>query len=594
VTEQAPVAVQRQFNVHHCLGRGGFGEVYRATMISPGGLKSDVAIKVLRLDVNPGGEAVRRLRDEAKLLAMLKHPAILKAHDLAFLNKQVALVTEFVEGEDLTHCVVGPESIGQRALLEVIGNVAEALHVAYTTASPDTGNPLKLVHRDVKPSNIRLSPHGEVKLLDFGIAWSEDVDREAKTGTNATIGSLAYMAPERFAKGPALAASDIYALGCTLYEGITADRLFADAVPVEMYQRAADRNVHEQFVNERLEQVKDDRLRILLQLMLAHKPADRPNAADVAQRCEQLVEALSGPRLRAWCRQRKWPTPEAVPGMLDGRVITEGTLPTSDLPMFGRPMPFPTGGDPTSSETTFELPQGGQTAMMATGRDPAPPTIALTTARMFAEPPPPAPARNLLLPGLAAVGAGCTLLLALGWAVTMGPLWAHPEPPSLPIVAPTMPVPPPVETSPPPPVSPPAPAVEASAVPPPVEVPPVATPAIATPTSKPSSSRNPRASKPPPVEAKATPPVVPVTAPVEPPPPPPKPPGTVRVVGEVQNVELKSGGHTLSPGNDVPPGSYEVWADFGTGSYAQTRIEVLSGGTVTIRCNGLKFSCTVD
>ncbi|MEZ4239978.1 MAG: hypothetical protein R3F59_28270 [Myxococcota bacterium] len=63
---------QRQFRIHHCLGRGGYGEVYRATMVAPGGLSSDVAVKLLRVDVDPTGEAVRRLRDEGRLLSVVR------------------------------------------------------------------------------------------------------------------------------------------------------------------------------------------------------------------------------------------------------------------------------------------------------------------------------------------------------------------------------------------------------------------------------------------------------------------------------------------------------------------------------------------
>src|SRR5688500_18640815 len=111
---------QRQFHIHHCLGRGGYGEVYRATMVAPGGIENDVAVKLLRVDLDPGAEAVRRLRDEGRLLSVLRHPAILRVFDLALLDGRVGLVTEFVDGEDLC-TLVGVLPL--RATLEVMGAV---------------------------------------------------------------------------------------------------------------------------------------------------------------------------------------------------------------------------------------------------------------------------------------------------------------------------------------------------------------------------------------------------------------------------------------------------------------------------------------
>src|SRR5689334_13675221 len=96
---------QRQFHIHDCLGRGGYGEVYRSTMVAPGGVKLDVAVKLLRVDLDPGNEAVRRLRDEARLLSALRHPAILQVFDLAVLDGRIGLITEYVEGEDLASLI---------------------------------------------------------------------------------------------------------------------------------------------------------------------------------------------------------------------------------------------------------------------------------------------------------------------------------------------------------------------------------------------------------------------------------------------------------------------------------------------------------
>ena len=84
--ELATGSTGRRFLIHSCLGRGGFGEVYRATMTSTGGVRTEVAIKILRADIDPGSDSVKRLRDEGRLLGALSHPAILKVHDLVLLE----------------------------------------------------------------------------------------------------------------------------------------------------------------------------------------------------------------------------------------------------------------------------------------------------------------------------------------------------------------------------------------------------------------------------------------------------------------------------------------------------------------------------
>ena len=95
----------RKFYFERCLGRGGFGEVYKARLTQPGGLSTAVAIKVLLADLDDASQPVERLRDEGGLLARLDHPAILKAFDVVVVDGRVALVAEYVDGQDLTECI---------------------------------------------------------------------------------------------------------------------------------------------------------------------------------------------------------------------------------------------------------------------------------------------------------------------------------------------------------------------------------------------------------------------------------------------------------------------------------------------------------
>lgn len=342
----------RRFEVDTCLGRGGFGEVYRARMTTQGGIETDVALKILRADLDPRGQAVQRLRDEARLLARLNHPTILRVHDLAQLEGRIALITEHVDGQDLGDCWQDPE-FSTRALLRVIGSVAGALDAAWQT--------LKIVHRDVKPSNIRVSRHGDVKLLDFGIARTDELVREARTQTDMMIGSPGYMAPERFLEDGIQPCSDIYALGVALYEGLAQRRLYDMPVPM-MMGLALDRERYEAHLSAQLGHLPPDagEVETLVREMLSYEAAERPTADTVLRRCEALALPSLGPSLSAWCRARTWPAPEGVSGALDGRTLHEGPRIKTVQPPY--PAPPPTGVLSALPGTGGDRPDAGQVA----------------------------------------------------------------------------------------------------------------------------------------------------------------------------------------------------------------------------------------
>lgn len=327
-------------------------------MVGASGLKTEVAVKLLRADIDPGGQAVGRLRDEARILSVIQHPAILKVHDLVVLGGRLSLVTEYVPGADLHGVIWSPRRpIGVRMLIEAIGQVAEALHAVLTTPGSDGSQPLELVHRDIKPSNIRLTPHGTVKLLDFGVAYTTERDRYAHTQSNNTVGSLAYMAPEQFKRGRIGPPTDVYALGCCLFEGLARRRLFENVVPVEMFRRAADVEDHDRFIARsygELPPTLDPAVGFLLGEMLAYAPGARPTAGQVATRCEALAESLGGVRLRVWCRDIPAHTPLPATGSLDGRLLVEEPVPGDALRPPGPAAPR------TSFDIEIDIPESAE------------------------------------------------------------------------------------------------------------------------------------------------------------------------------------------------------------------------------------------
>jgi eukaryotic-like serine/threonine-protein kinase len=314
----------RRFVLHRCIGRGGYGEVYEANMVSSGGLSTRVAVKLLRSDIDPRSDAVHRIRDEAHVLALLEHPSILRVIDLVVLEGRVGLVTELVVGGDLTEHCRAEKRMPVKALFECVGMLAEALQAARETTGAD-GVPLDLVHRDIKPSNIRLGLHGNVKLLDFGIARTATGDREARTASNMVVGSLPYMAPERFVEKGAGHATDIFGLGATLFEGLTGSRFYPDGMIRQVSSMALEQGKYMAFLSDRmrrLPQLPRDAMH-LVEDMLQFDPYRRPDAAAVVARCHDLEPMLKGPGLRAWSTGHVWPEPPEEDGDLVGMTVPE-------------------------------------------------------------------------------------------------------------------------------------------------------------------------------------------------------------------------------------------------------------------------------
>jgi predicted Ser/Thr protein kinase len=201
-----------RYRLIEVIGRGGMGTVYRArdTVID-----REVAVKVLptELAVEPGYR--ERFRREAHTAARLAEPHIIPIHDTGEIEGQLYLVMPVVDGEDLTSLLRRDGALEPAVAVRVIEQLAAALDAAHKRG---------LVHRDVKPSNALVTPSGFVYLIDFGIAHDASATKLTRTGM--TMGTWAYMAPERFSTGVADARGDVYALACVLYECLTSQLAF--------------------------------------------------------------------------------------------------------------------------------------------------------------------------------------------------------------------------------------------------------------------------------------------------------------------------------------------------------------------------------
>jgi serine/threonine protein kinase len=397
---------RRRFSVGHCIGRGGFSTVYVATMISPNGLQTPVALKLLRRDRRLNDGAVRRLRDEGRILARLNHPTILKVFDLVTLDGRLTLVTEYVEGADLNKSWQQNPPPGQRALLQITSAVAGALDTAHCSLG-DKGQPLELVHRDVKPRNIRLGRHGEVKLLDFGIATVKAMDREASTASDVVMGSLPYMAPERFVSQQTKAPSDLFSLGCSLYEGLAGAPFFTSSHIRTLSSMALEPSKYQRYLDERLHLVPHPGLNALLQDLLQFEAQRRPTAKELIQRCDELAEQCSGQTLGLWCHEQPWNDEENLGGTLEDTTL-EDTLPEGDNRQSSHAKWKDTSGRPTIVH------QAEETAALPIVKDGVMPhTITKGDTSAASTTPPIARIGLLAIAILVAIGLILTLLVAL-------------------------------------------------------------------------------------------------------------------------------------------------------------------------------------
>jgi len=281
----------RSFELRRELGSGAFGSVYLAEMISLGGFRKEVALKVLKPDVEASSdEAVIRLRDEARLLGRVRHRNIVQVDDLVRVDGRWAVVMEYIPGHDLKVVTDALHSWDEHmpwgVALEVIGAVSDALDVAYNTVSD--GQKLQVIHRDIKPANIRLTEGGDLKVLDFGIARGEFVEREAET-KDVRFGTLQYMAPERVLGDPEAPAGDVYSLAITLYQLLTG----------ELLGRAKLRKSNQQLqVQEALQTLEtmtgrlDDEASQLFTDMLTWEPEERPSSREVSDRARALSRRI--------------------------------------------------------------------------------------------------------------------------------------------------------------------------------------------------------------------------------------------------------------------------------------------------------------
>ncbi len=202
------------------IGEGGMGEVYRGldTM-----LEREVAIKQLRAEFAGRSDIVERFRTEAVTLGKLNHPNVVTLYSFLREDNALYMVLEFVRGETLDAMI---RRRGALPWTEAVGLVIQALR------GLEHAHVMQVIHRDVKPANVILTPAGVLKLMDFGIARILNTARMTRVGH--MIGTLEYMAPEQVRGGDGDARADLYSLAIVLYELLTGHTPFKGATDYEL------------------------------------------------------------------------------------------------------------------------------------------------------------------------------------------------------------------------------------------------------------------------------------------------------------------------------------------------------------------------
>jgi serine/threonine protein kinase len=248
---------------------GGMGEVWQATDLVIG---RTVAIKILKDEYLGDPGFLERFRAEARHAALVNHEGIANVFDYGEEDGSAFLVMELVPGEALSTILERERVLSSDRVLDIVAQTANALHAAHSAG---------LVHRDIKPGNLLITPEGKVKITDFGIA--RIADQVPLTATGQVMGTVQYLSPEQASGHPASPTTDIYSMGIVAYEALAGRRPFTgeSQVAIAMAQ-----------INEappELPVTISEPVRNLVYSCIAKNPADRPASAAHLARAAQAL-----------------------------------------------------------------------------------------------------------------------------------------------------------------------------------------------------------------------------------------------------------------------------------------------------------------
>jgi len=285
------------------IGTGGMAEIYKARAVGPDGFEKILVIKKILPELASNKAFINLLVAEAKVTSLLNHPNIVQIHELGEVAQQYYIAMELVEGADLLNilsaCTRHRLRLPIEVALHIVSEVCRGLAHAHA-ATDGTGRALNIIHRDVSPSNVLISRHGDIKIMDFGVARADlglpgAPDSQELRGT--LKGKLGYMSPEQVLGKAIDRRSDIFALGVMLFECLTLKRLFVGATDVQTLLNIREADVEQRFKRH---SYLPKPVRAILRRALAREPVDRFQTATDFQ--EAILDYLFDSRLKVSSR----------------------------------------------------------------------------------------------------------------------------------------------------------------------------------------------------------------------------------------------------------------------------------------------------
>ena len=324
---------KKQYEFIQPLSRGEFADIYLCHEQIQGQTIRNVVVKVLKTNWLENQEAVRYLREEVALLQVLRHRNIPQIYEITAIRGKIAVVMEWIGGMDLRRLIRVMREMKQRiplkVSLEIIAGIAETLDAAYNQAPTPGRGPLRVLHGNIKPSNIVLNKTAQISILDFGLSRTEWAGRESST-REMQFDTVDYVAPEKLFFEPQSSASDIYSLSITLFE-MLAGKSFGKSPPSEEKHAAKIEKYCQHLLRPiplRIE-VKDKLYELLVSGMSYHSEK-RPLAHEFAEEARKIARSITGVSAEQWAQkavgyfQKSHPAPN-VTGGLQGEILGEDT-----------------------------------------------------------------------------------------------------------------------------------------------------------------------------------------------------------------------------------------------------------------------------
>lgn len=275
-----PPKILGRYEVGAKIGGGGMATVFIGFASKDDGTEEHVALKVIRDELAHDEEFARMFVDEAKILARLSHPNIIHTLEYGVTGHHRFIAMELLNGRtyyEAWELMAGKgEAMPLQLAAWICARTAEGLHSAHELVD-ETGSSLGVVHRDVNPGNIFLTFHGDVKLIDFGLAKARV--RLSKSAEGIVKGKIPYLAPEQAGGKPIDRRIDVYALGTTLWESVTMKRLFKRATDIDTLRAIREAKVPD--VRETIEGFPDELWTIIDRALKVDRDARYATADDL-------------------------------------------------------------------------------------------------------------------------------------------------------------------------------------------------------------------------------------------------------------------------------------------------------------------------